>query len=173
MQWIWSFKFPPGTPPSQRVASILGREEDEDDEDRQTHEIFCEMDELKPVGEGGEMEWRETARWKYLNLLVKHLSSNSSKLEAFFIIIIDHSCHPRHYHHDNGYVDGMFGNFYKRMLWMKLRFLIGAVGNLWQLFFGKYRLVTLSISWTEVIIFEVDCSSFCLIKMVLLISYRN
>ena len=58
----YTFKFLSGTPPSQRVASILGREEDEDDEDRQTHEIFCEMDELKPVGEGGEMEWRETAR---------------------------------------------------------------------------------------------------------------
>jgi hypothetical protein len=50
------------TPPSQRVASILGREEDEDDEDHQTHEIFCEMEELRAAGEDGEMEWRETAR---------------------------------------------------------------------------------------------------------------
>jgi hypothetical protein len=46
------------------VASILGREEDEDDEDRQTHEIFCEMEELRSTGEDGEMEWRETARYR-------------------------------------------------------------------------------------------------------------
>lgn len=50
-----------GTPPSVRVATILGR--DEEDEEEKTHEIFCEMDELRMVGDDGEQEWKETARW--------------------------------------------------------------------------------------------------------------
>jgi len=49
-------------PPGQRVASILGRDEDDDDEEHQSHEIFCEMEELRPVGDDGDMEWKETAR---------------------------------------------------------------------------------------------------------------
>ncbi|CAG0893072.1 unnamed protein product [Darwinula stevensoni] len=48
----------PGTPPSQRVQFILG--EDEDDM-HESHPLFSEMEEL--IQEGGEMEWRETARW--------------------------------------------------------------------------------------------------------------
>jgi len=50
-------------PPSQRVAIILGRDEEDEDEDHQTHDIFCEMGELRPVGDDGEMQWKETARW--------------------------------------------------------------------------------------------------------------
>lgn len=49
----------PPTPPSQRVAFILGQEED--DEDHQSHDIFCEMEELRQ--DGDDMEWKETARW--------------------------------------------------------------------------------------------------------------
>ena len=49
------------TPPSQRVAFLLGKDE-ADDEDRQTHEIFCEMEELRAYGDEGEKEWKETAR---------------------------------------------------------------------------------------------------------------
>ena len=49
----------PGTPPSQRVQFILG--EDVDDEKHESHPLFSEMEEL--VTEGGDMEWKETARW--------------------------------------------------------------------------------------------------------------
>ncbi|KAG1685795.1 Sodium-driven chloride bicarbonate exchanger [Nymphon striatum] len=48
----------PVTPPSQRVQFILG--EDEDDT-REIHPLFSEMEELH--GNGEDMEWRETARW--------------------------------------------------------------------------------------------------------------
>ncbi|KAI4465635.1 anion exchange protein [Holotrichia oblita] len=47
------------TPPAQRVQFILG--EDVDDGTHESHPIFSEMEEL--VGEGDEMEWKETARW--------------------------------------------------------------------------------------------------------------
>lgn len=53
----------PPTPPSQRVQFLLGREELEEDEDRQAHEMFCEMEELRAIGDDGEKEWKETARW--------------------------------------------------------------------------------------------------------------
>ena len=57
-------------PPSERVALILGRDEDDEADDRHTHEIFCELEELRlpgedgvlPPGEDGELEWKETAR---------------------------------------------------------------------------------------------------------------
>ncbi|GJQ69860.1 hypothetical protein Trydic_g22408 [Trypoxylus dichotomus] len=49
----------PITPPAQRVQFILG--EDVDDGTHESHPIFSEMEEL--VGEGEEMEWKETARW--------------------------------------------------------------------------------------------------------------
>ncbi|XP_044266190.1 sodium bicarbonate cotransporter 3 isoform X3 [Tribolium madens] len=49
----------PSTPPSQRVQFILG--EDVDDEKHESHPLFSEMEEL--VTEGGDMEWKETARW--------------------------------------------------------------------------------------------------------------
>lgn len=51
--------FLPVTPPAQRVQFILG--EDVDDGAHESHPIFSEMEEL--VGEGEEMEWKETARW--------------------------------------------------------------------------------------------------------------
>jgi len=51
------------TPPSERVALILGRDEDDDDDDHHTHEIFCELEELRLPGEDGELEWKETARF--------------------------------------------------------------------------------------------------------------
>nr|XP_022914351.1 sodium bicarbonate cotransporter 3 isoform X8 [Onthophagus taurus] len=47
------------TPPAQRVQFILG--EDADESSHETHPIFSEMEEL--VGEGEDMEWKETARW--------------------------------------------------------------------------------------------------------------
>ncbi|XP_057657143.1 sodium-driven chloride bicarbonate exchanger isoform X3 [Diorhabda carinulata] len=49
----------PSTPPSQRVQFILG--EDATDEKHEIHPLFSEMEEL--VGDGDEMEWKETARW--------------------------------------------------------------------------------------------------------------
>lgn len=51
------------TPPAQRVQFILG--EEADDEAHESHPLFSEMEEL--VQDGGEMEWKETAR------LVNHL----------------------------------------------------------------------------------------------------
>ncbi|XP_050700914.1 electroneutral sodium bicarbonate exchanger 1-like isoform X17 [Eriocheir sinensis] len=51
----------PVTPPSQRVQFILG-EEDDDDGSHLSHPIFSEMETLTEM-EGGEMEWKETARW--------------------------------------------------------------------------------------------------------------
>ena len=45
----------PVTPPAQRVHFLLG------DDVCETHDIFCEMEELRTV-EDGEMEWKETAR---------------------------------------------------------------------------------------------------------------
>lgn len=51
--------FIPVTPPSQRVQFILG--EDIDDGTHESHPLFSEMEEL--VGDGDEMEWKETARW--------------------------------------------------------------------------------------------------------------
>jgi len=49
-------------PPSERVAQILGRDEVDEDDDHHTHEIFCELEELRLPAEDGELEWRETAR---------------------------------------------------------------------------------------------------------------
>jgi len=49
-------------PPSERVALILGRDEDDEDDDHHTHEIFCELEELRLPSEDGELEWKETAR---------------------------------------------------------------------------------------------------------------
>lgn len=48
-----------GTPPAQRVQFILG--EDANDDTHESHPLFSEMEEL--VGQGDEMEWKETARW--------------------------------------------------------------------------------------------------------------
>lgn len=53
--------FVPVTPPSQRVQFILG-EDDDDDGTHLSHPIFSEMETLTEM-EGGEMEWKETARY--------------------------------------------------------------------------------------------------------------
>eukprot|EP00090_Calanus_glacialis_P043036 TRINITY_DN7620_c0_g1_i1.p1 TRINITY_DN7620_c0_g1~~TRINITY_DN7620_c0_g1_i1.p1 ORF type:complete len:1137 (-),score=226.79 TRINITY_DN7620_c0_g1_i1:1450-4860(-) len=50
----------PVTPPAQRVQFILGQESQ--DLDHESHPVFSEMEELF-VGEDGDMEWKETARW--------------------------------------------------------------------------------------------------------------
>jgi len=50
----------PVTPPAQRVQFILGQEGQ--DVDHESHPVFSEMEELF-VGEDGDMEWKETARW--------------------------------------------------------------------------------------------------------------
>ena len=52
------------TPPAQRVQFILG--EEHDDSAHQPHPLFSEMEELL-LGEDGQMEWKETAR--YCNIL--------------------------------------------------------------------------------------------------------
>ncbi|XP_069189422.1 electroneutral sodium bicarbonate exchanger 1-like isoform X3 [Procambarus clarkii] len=49
------------TPPSQRVQFILGEDED-DDGMHDSHPLFSEMETLTEM-EGGELEWKETARW--------------------------------------------------------------------------------------------------------------
>ncbi|XP_076044221.1 na[+]-driven anion exchanger 1 isoform X4 [Oratosquilla oratoria] len=51
----------PVTPPSQRVQFILG-EDDDPDGTHDSHPLFSEMETLCEM-EGGEMEWKETARW--------------------------------------------------------------------------------------------------------------
>lgn len=51
----------PVTPPSQRVQFILG-EEGRQEPAHETHPVFSEMEELF-IGEDGNMEWKETARW--------------------------------------------------------------------------------------------------------------
>ncbi|XP_045135617.1 sodium bicarbonate cotransporter 3-like isoform X11 [Portunus trituberculatus] len=51
----------PVTPPSQRVQFILG-EDDDDDGTHLSHPLFSEMETLTEM-EGGELEWKETARW--------------------------------------------------------------------------------------------------------------
>lgn len=48
------------TPPSQRVQFILG-EDDDDDGTHLSHPLFSEMETLTEM-EGGELEWKETAR---------------------------------------------------------------------------------------------------------------
>ena len=48
------------TPPAQRVQFILGQESQ--DVEHESHPVFSEMEELY-VGEDGNMEWKETARW--------------------------------------------------------------------------------------------------------------
>ena len=50
----------PVTPPAQRVQFILGQESQ--DVEHESHPVFSEMEELY-VGEDGNMEWKETARW--------------------------------------------------------------------------------------------------------------
>lgn len=63
-RFIVSF-IPANTPGSERVLFALGTPGSTDfidDEEHQTHDIFCEMDELRQVGEDGRMEWKETAR---------------------------------------------------------------------------------------------------------------
>lgn len=49
------------TPPSQRVQFILG-EDDDGDGTHDSHPLFSEMETLIEM-EGGELEWKETARW--------------------------------------------------------------------------------------------------------------
>ncbi len=40
---------------------LLGQ--DDGDEEHMSHDIFCEMEELRAVGEEGDVEWKETARF--------------------------------------------------------------------------------------------------------------
>lgn len=47
---------------------ILG--EDEDDGTHESHPLFSEMEEL--VQDGGEMEWKETARYVYHYFRIVH-----------------------------------------------------------------------------------------------------
>ena len=50
----------PVTPPSQRVQFLLG--DQDGDTEHESHPLFSEMEELF-MGENGEQEWKETARW--------------------------------------------------------------------------------------------------------------
>ncbi|XP_025831042.1 sodium bicarbonate cotransporter 3 isoform X3 [Agrilus planipennis] len=63
------------TPPAQRVQFILG--EDVDDGSSETHPLFSEMLEL--IGDGDEMEWRETARWIKFEEVVEEGGNRWSK----------------------------------------------------------------------------------------------
>lgn len=47
------------TSPAQRVQFLLGEEEDDE---HKAHDVFCEMAELL-YKDGGDVEWKETARW--------------------------------------------------------------------------------------------------------------
>ena len=53
---IYSICFHLANPPSQRVQFIL-EGADDDDEAHQSHDLFCEMEELRPEGEDGELDW--------------------------------------------------------------------------------------------------------------------
>ena len=53
------------TPPAQRVQFILGQESQ--DVEHESHPVFSEMEELY-VGEDGNMEWKEAARWGRKNI---------------------------------------------------------------------------------------------------------
>lgn len=64
-----------GTPPAQRVQFILG--EDVDDGTHESHPLFSEMEEL--VGDGEDMEWRETARWIKFEEVVEEGGNRWSK----------------------------------------------------------------------------------------------
>jgi hypothetical protein len=57
--------FSAATPPAQRVQFILG-EENRTDTAIPTHPLFSEMEELC-VGEDGNMEWKETARYNTIS----------------------------------------------------------------------------------------------------------
>jgi hypothetical protein len=52
------------TSPSEHVQQLLQVPEGEEDDRLEAHDIFCEMSELRPVFDGAEYEWRETARSK-------------------------------------------------------------------------------------------------------------
>ena len=49
-------------PPSQRVQFILGMTEEDGSEVLQTHDVFCEMDELRYGDEDSDTVWKEVAR---------------------------------------------------------------------------------------------------------------
>jgi sodium bicarbonate transporter 10 len=66
----------PATPPSQRVQFILGETEEGDDM-RETHPLFSEMEEL--FMDGGDIEWRETARWIKFEEVVEEGGNRWSK----------------------------------------------------------------------------------------------
>ncbi|KAI0212947.1 Sodium-driven chloride bicarbonate exchanger [Lamellibrachia satsuma] len=50
-------------PPSQRVQFILGMTDDDGSEVLQTHDVFCQMDELRHGGDDNDIIWKEAARW--------------------------------------------------------------------------------------------------------------
>ena len=50
------------TPPAQKVQFLLGNQEQGEGGELETHPVFSEMEELF-MGEDGDMEWKETARW--------------------------------------------------------------------------------------------------------------
>ena len=49
-------------PPSQRVQFILGMTDEDGTDILQTHEVFCEMDELRYGGDDNDIIWKEAAR---------------------------------------------------------------------------------------------------------------
>lgn len=50
------------TPPAQKVQFLLGQGGEEGNVEHETHPVFSEMEELF-MGEDGDLEWKETARW--------------------------------------------------------------------------------------------------------------
>ena len=62
------------------MALILGRDEDDEDDDHHTHEIFCELEELRHAADDTELEWKETARYP------------RSLISLIRITIISHHC---------------------------------------------------------------------------------
>lgn len=63
----------PVTPPAERVHFILG--EDDQDGSHESHPVFSELEELVPVGDGSEFEWKETARFvTFFPILSVHVS---------------------------------------------------------------------------------------------------
>ena len=48
--------------PTQQVQFILGQEDKEGEVSHEPHQIFCELEELRSVGDEGVLEWKETGR---------------------------------------------------------------------------------------------------------------
>ena len=62
-------------PPSERIQFLLGQ----NDDDHQTHDVFCEMGVLRQEDSTNEYEWKEAARWVKFEEVVEEGGDRWSK----------------------------------------------------------------------------------------------